>query len=58
VHSISGVFLLHPQLKYVPYRGGAASVAKSNRMRWAGHAARMEEIRNTYNILVGKSEGV
>jgi len=27
------------------------------RMRWAGHIARMEEMRNAYNILVGKSEG-
>jgi hypothetical protein len=26
-------------------------------MRWAGHIARMEDIRNAYNILVGKSEG-
>jgi len=26
-------------------------------MRWAGHVARMEEMRNSYNILVGKPEG-
>jgi hypothetical protein len=26
-------------------------------MRWAGHAARMGKKRNTYRILVGKSEG-
>jgi len=25
-------------------------------MRWAGHVARMKEIGNAYNILVGKSE--
>jgi hypothetical protein len=30
---------------------------KSRRMRWAGHAARMEERRNACRILVGKSEG-
>jgi hypothetical protein len=30
---------------------------KSKRMRWAGHVARMKEKRNTYNIVVGKSEG-
>jgi hypothetical protein len=30
---------------------------KSRRMRWAGHAARMGEKRNTYRILVGKLEG-
>jgi hypothetical protein len=29
---------------------------KSRRMRWAGHVARMGEMRNTY-ILVGKLEG-
>jgi hypothetical protein len=26
-------------------------------MRWAGHAARMRERRNTYRILVGKPDG-
>jgi len=33
------------------------SVTKSRRMRWAGHVAHMGEIRNAYNILVGKPEG-
>jgi hypothetical protein len=32
-------------------------VIKSRRMRCAGHAARMGEIINAYNILVGKPEG-
>jgi hypothetical protein len=32
-------------------------VIKSRRMRWAGHVACMGEMRNTYNILVGKREG-
>jgi len=31
-------------------------VIKSKRMRWAGHVACMEEMRNAYNILVGKPE--
>jgi hypothetical protein len=31
-------------------------LVKSRRMRWAGHVARMREMRNAYNILVGKSE--
>jgi hypothetical protein len=26
-------------------------------MRWAGHAAHMEEMKNTNKILIGKSEG-
>jgi hypothetical protein len=30
---------------------------KSRRMRWAGHVARMGEMRNVYRILVGKPEG-
>jgi hypothetical protein len=32
-------------------------IIKSRRMRWAGHAARMGESRNSYRILVGKPEG-
>jgi hypothetical protein len=30
---------------------------KSRKMKWAGHAARMEEMTKAYTILVGKSEG-
>jgi hypothetical protein len=26
-------------------------------LRWAGHVARKEEIRNSYRLLVGKPEG-
>jgi hypothetical protein len=33
------------------------SVIKSKRMRWAGHVARVGEMRNTYRILEGKPEG-
>jgi hypothetical protein len=32
-------------------------VIKSGRMRWAGHVARMREMRNAYRTLVGKPEG-
>ena len=28
-----------------------------NKMRWAGHVARMGEERGAYRVLVGKSEG-
>jgi hypothetical protein len=31
-------------------------VSKERRMRWAGHVARMGEVRSAYNILVGKPE--
>ena len=29
---------------------------QSRRLRWAGHVARMEQPRNAYRVLVGKSE--
>jgi hypothetical protein len=32
-------------------------VIKSRRTRWVGHVARMGEMRNAYNIMVGKPEG-
>jgi hypothetical protein len=32
-------------------------VIKARRMRWAGHVARMGEMRGSYNILVGRPEG-
>jgi hypothetical protein len=32
-------------------------VIKSKRMRWAGHVARMAEVRGVYRVLVGKPEG-
>jgi hypothetical protein len=33
------------------------SVIKAMRMRWAGHVARMGEVKGAYNILVGRPEG-
>jgi hypothetical protein len=32
-------------------------VIKSRRMRWAGHVARMGEVKGVYRVLVGKSQG-
>ena len=32
-------------------------VAKSRRIRWAGHVARMGDDRGVYRLLVGKPEG-
>jgi hypothetical protein len=32
-------------------------VIKPRRMRWAGHVARMGEMRGAYNILIGRPEG-
>jgi hypothetical protein len=36
---------------------GVVRVIKARKMRWAGHVARMEEVRGAYNILVGRPEG-
>jgi hypothetical protein len=36
---------------------GIVRVIKARRVRWAGHVARMGEVRGAYNILVGKPEG-
>jgi hypothetical protein len=32
-------------------------VIKARRMIWAGHVARMGEVKGAYNILVGRPEG-
>jgi hypothetical protein len=39
------------------YSPSIVRVIKARRMRWAGHVARMGEVRGAYNILVGKPEG-
>jgi hypothetical protein len=36
---------------------GIVRVIKARRMRWAGHVARMGEMRGAYNILVGRPGG-
>jgi hypothetical protein len=36
---------------------GIVRMIKARRIRWAGHVARMGEVRGAYNILVGKPEG-
>jgi hypothetical protein len=39
------------------YASPKRRVTKSRRMRWAGHVTQLGEMRNIYNILIGKSEG-
>jgi hypothetical protein len=39
------------------YSPSIVRVTKARRMRWAGHVARMGEVRGAYNILVGRPEG-
>jgi hypothetical protein len=36
---------------------GIVRMTKARRMRWAGHMARMGEVRGAYNILVVRPEG-
>jgi hypothetical protein len=36
---------------------GIVRVINARRMRWAGHVARMGEVRGAYNFLVGRPEG-
>jgi hypothetical protein len=38
------------------YSPNIIEMIKSRKMRWAGHAARMEERRSAYRVLVGKPE--
>jgi hypothetical protein len=48
---------LHNEELHSLYSSPSIRVMKARRMRWAGHVARMGEVRGTYNILVGKPDG-
>jgi hypothetical protein len=49
---------LHSEEFYILYSSpNIIKQIKSRRMRWAGHVACMEEERNVYKVLVGKTEG-
>ena len=32
-------------------------MTRSRRLRWAGHIAKMEEVKDTFNVLTGKPKG-
>jgi hypothetical protein len=51
------VELHNEETNYLYSSPNIVRVIKSRRMRWAGHAARMEEKRALYGVLVGKPEG-
>jgi hypothetical protein len=49
---------LHNEELHVLYSSPSIiRVTKARRMRWAGHVARMRDVRGAYNILVGRPEG-
>jgi hypothetical protein len=48
---------LHNEELHGLYSSPSISRVIKARMRWAGHVARMGEVRGVYNILVGRPEG-
>jgi len=48
---------LHNKKLHNLYASQNIRVIKSRKMRWTGHVAYMGDMRNMYNVLVGKSEG-
>jgi hypothetical protein len=49
--------LLNEELHGLYSSPSIVKVPKERRMRWAGHVARMGEVRGAYNILVVRPEG-
>jgi hypothetical protein len=49
--------LHNEELNYLYSVTNIGRVVKSRRIRWAGHVARMGEVRGVYSALVGKPEG-
>jgi hypothetical protein len=51
---------LFPRTANITFRradGKEAFIGMEQLVRWAGHVARMEEVRGVYRVLVGKPEG-
>jgi hypothetical protein len=48
---------LHKEFRNFYTSPNITGVIKSRRMRWAGHEAHTDEMRNEYRILVRKPEG-
>jgi hypothetical protein len=48
---------LHSEELHKLYASPNIRVIRSRRMRWAGHAVRIEAMRNAYKILIGKPAG-
>jgi hypothetical protein len=45
------------EFRYLYASTNISRMIKSRRVRWMGHTARMAEMRNVYDILLGKPEG-
>jgi hypothetical protein len=55
---VTGLRKLHNEELHGLYSSPSiVRVIKARRMRWAGHVARMVEVRGAYDILVGRPEG-
>jgi hypothetical protein len=52
---LSLCFRLHSEGLHNLYASTDIRVIKSRKMRWAENIARMGEMRNSHNVLVGKS---
>jgi hypothetical protein len=46
--------LHNDELQSLYYSSNIVMVIKSRRIRWAGHVARMGEVRGVYRVLIGK----
>jgi hypothetical protein len=64
LHASNEIHRLETDLFLIKYLWYTASekqtcpaISYSRKMRWAGHVARMGEMRNAYKILLGKPEG-
>jgi hypothetical protein len=51
------IIMIYEELHGLYSSPSIVRVIKARRMRWAGHVARMREVRGANNILVGRPEG-
>jgi hypothetical protein len=56
VLTYNGVFIIKHGIK-ITASSNIIKVIKSRRMRWEGQVTFMGEVRNAYDVLVGKYEG-
>jgi hypothetical protein len=54
---LRGEWIHHEELNDLYSSPNIFRVIQSRKIRWAGHVARMREMRAVYRVLVGKPEG-